>query len=131
MDPDDRFVKETDEDGNKHEYRVEITIELLEGNVASGDQWYVTVNGSETATEYEFTMYALNNDRTKLVIEGDYVPTGHTCSGGYATCISPAICSTCGEAYGNPNPENHDVYCYTKAEDDSKYTTHHDVTCDW
>jgi len=130
MDSDDRFVKETDEYGNQHDYRVEITIELLEGNVASGNQWYVTVNGSATATEYEFTAYSLNNDRTKLVIEGDYLPTGHTCSGGYATCISPAICSTCGKAYGSPNPENHDLYGYKKAKDDSKYTTHHDVTCD-
>ena len=37
--------------------------------------------------------------------EGD--STGHTCTGGTATCIKKAVCTICGQEYGELNPSNH------------------------
>lgn len=33
----------------------------------------------------------------------------HKHSGGTATCMAPAVCTTCGQPYGNTNPNNHDL----------------------
>ena len=39
--------------------------------------------------------------------ETDDEPASCAHTGGTATCMSPAICSLCGEEYGDKNPENH------------------------
>ena len=31
------------------------------------------------------------------------------CSGGTATCAAPAVCATCGQSYGEKDPDNHDL----------------------
>ena len=91
-----------------------------------------TVWESDLCGEHSYGPLTESNTHVCTVCGYETEPgaSDHVCSGGYATCISPANCSTCGEPYGEPNPENHDLYGYPKAEADSKYHTHHDTTCD-
>ena len=47
------------------------------------------------------------------------------CSGGEATCTSPAVCETCGNSYGSVNPDNHTgevVWTKTETTHSSKYS---------
>ena len=107
-------------------YRLEINVMITDSSVVwTGNGIAATVNGVRAEAWRNDDVYA-------TVIMDYYMPKmpEHTCSGGYATCIAPAKCATCGKEYGRPNPENHDVYGYKKAENDSKYTTHHDLKCD-
>ena len=46
-------------------------------------------------------------------------------SGGTATCTAPAVCTTCGQPYGNTNPNNHD-YSQTRMTPTYKAS---DATC--
>lgn len=107
-------------------YRLEITVMITDSSVVwTGNGIMGTINRVEAE--------AWRNDDVYATVMMDYympMMPEHTCSGGYATCIAPAKCATCGKEYGRPNPENHDVYGYKKAENDSKYTTHHDVKCE-
>ena len=107
-------------------YRLEITVMITDPSVVwSGNSIIATVNGAQAEAWRVDDVYAK--------LERDfYMPMmpEHTCSGGYATCVEPAKCSVCGKAYGKPNPENHDIFAYPKADGDSKLYTHHDVKCD-
>ena len=49
----------------------------------------------------------------------------HKHSGGTATCMAPAVCTTCGQPYGNTNPNNHD-YSQTRMTPTYKAS---DATC--
>lgn len=118
----DRFKYEKDEDGNERNYRVEIDVVLNDRYMVVTDSTTCTINGMEG--------WLSRQDDYHCTVEIDFVPSRHTCSGGYATCIAPAKCSTCGKEYGKPNPENHDIFAYPKADGDSKLYTHHDVKCD-
>ena len=124
MSASDTFVYEKDEYGNERNYRLEVHISISDPYTvfADSDNIFVTINGEEA--------WASIIDDYHLIAEYDFVATPHTCSGGYATCIEPAICSTCGKAYGSPNPEHHDIFGYEKDSSHSKYTTHHDLKCD-
>ena len=120
----DKFVYEKDEWGNERNYRVEIRVEIIDPTkIVSDDTLYATINGVDADVWKE--------DDTHAVLEMDFVPSKHTCTGGYATCIAAAKCGTCGKEYGQPNPENHNVYVYKKDAKHSKYKTHHDVKCEW
>ena len=60
---------------------------------------------------------------TNVTKVGDYVYTeGHHCYGGTATCMSPAICESCGEEYGMTDVNNHVAGCVPTY--DSTATTH-------
>lgn len=120
----DRFIYEKDEYGNERYYRLEIHIEITDRYTVIGDptNTYFTVNGRDA--------WGHKEDDYHFVVEIDLLPTGHTCSGGYATCVAPANCSVCGKPYGAPNPENHDIFGYPKAASDPKLQTHHDMKCD-
>ncbi len=41
----------------------------------------------------------------------------HTCSGGTATCMEKAVCSTCGKPYGTVDANNHDWGAWTSNSD--------------
>jgi len=107
-------------------YRLEITVMITDPSVVwTGNGIIGTINRVEAE--------AWRNDDVYATVMMDYympMMPEHTCSGGYATCIEPAKCATCGKEYGKPNPENHDIFAYPKASGDSKLYTHHDVKCD-
>lgn len=67
----------------------------------------VTGNSIEEAYKARFqadnAAYGVSYDDTKKVLQM------HAHSGGTATCTAKAICTTCGQSYGNINPNNHDL----------------------
>lgn len=67
----------------------------------------VTGNSIKEAYRYRFqadnAAYGVSYDDTKKVLQM------HAHSGGTATCTAKAICTTCGQSYGNINPNNHDL----------------------
>mgnify|MGYP005973869809 CR=1 FL=1 len=67
----------------------------------------VTGNSIKEAYEARFqadnAAYGVSYDDTKKVLQM------HAHSGGTATCTAKAICTTCGQSYGNINPNNHDL----------------------
>ena len=72
--------------------------------------------------------------------DGSHTQTD-SCSGGTATCIAKAVCTTCGAEYGEIAPDNHDIVnhdgkaatCTEKGWDDydtckrCDYTTYHEL----
>lgn len=67
----------------------------------------VTGNSIKEAYKASFqadnAAYGVSYDDTKKVLQM------HAHSGGTATCTAKAICTTCGQSYGNINPNNHDL----------------------
>lgn len=67
----------------------------------------VTGNSIKEAYKARFqadnAAYGVSYDDTKKVLQL------HAHSGGTATCTAKAICTTCGQSYGNINPNNHDL----------------------
>ena len=67
----------------------------------------VTGNSIKEAYKARFqadnAAYGVSYDDTKKVLQM------HAHSGGTATCTAKAICTTCGQSYGNINPNNHDL----------------------
>ena len=67
----------------------------------------VTGNGIEETYKDSFqadnAAYGVSYNSTDKVLQL------HKHSGGTATCMAPAVCTTCGQPYGNTNPNNHDL----------------------
>lgn len=107
-------------------YRLEITVLINDpGTVWSGNTILGTINGKAAECWRIDDVYAM--------VQMDYeltIPEGHSCTGGYATCTDPAICTICGKPYGQPNPNNHDIFGRKKADTDPNVATHHDLYCD-
>ncbi len=65
-------------------------------------------------------------EATNVTKIGDYTYNdGHHCYGGTATCMSPAICESCGEGYGEVDATNHVEGCVPSYEKDA--TTHTEI----
>ena len=67
----------------------------------------VTGNSIEEAYKDSFqadnAAYGVSYDGTNKVLQL------HAHTGGTATCTAEAVCTTCGQRYGNTNPNNHDI----------------------
>lgn len=83
----------------------------------------VTGNSIKEAYKASFqadnAAYGVSYDDTKKVLQM------HAHSGGTATCTERAVCTTCGQQYGNTNSNNHD-YSQTKMTPTYKAS---DATC--
>ena len=117
MDGDDVFQY-----GNS--YRVQFTILITDSGTVWSGNLSATINGNRASCWRVDDVYAIVEMYYDLT-----VPAEHECTGGYASCLEPAVCDICGEFYGEPDPENHDIYCYEKSDYDPLKETHHDVMC--
>lgn len=83
----------------------------------------VTGNSIEEAYKARFqadnAAYGVSYNSTDKVLQL------HKHSGGTATCTAEAVCTTCGQSYGNRNPNNHD-YSQTRMTPTYKAS---DATC--
>lgn len=83
----------------------------------------VTGNSIEEAYKDRFqadnAAYGVSYDGTNKVLQL------HAHTGGTATCTAKAVCTTCGQQYGNTNPNNHD-YSQTRMTPTYKAS---DATC--
>lgn len=70
-------------------------------------------DGFDVKKKENFTIYGEKGTvAEKYAKENDFVfvektNDAHKCSGGVATCTQKAVCTNCGVAYGDINPENH------------------------
>lgn len=106
-------------------YRLEITVLITDGST-------IWAEGGISASINGMRASCYRIDDVYAIIEMDFTldpPAAHTCSGGYATCTEAAICSICGEPYGQPDPTQHEPANYPKADRDPKKATHHDLKC--
>ena len=90
--------------------------------------------GTETFTagdplDHDWGAWTSNGDGTHTRTcsrDATHTETGD-CTGGTATCMAKAECETCGEPYGETDPDNHADGCYpewtiSKTEHQQKYT---------
>lgn len=67
------------------------------------------VTGNSIEETYKDSFQADNAAYGVSYNSTDKVLQLHKHSGGTATCMAPAVCTTCGQPYGNTNPNNHDL----------------------
>ena len=67
------------------------------------------VTGNSIEETYKDSFQADNAAYGVSYNSTDKVLQLHKHSGGTATCMAPAVCTTCGQPYGNTNPNNHDI----------------------
>ena len=67
------------------------------------------VTGNSIEETYKDSFQADNAAYGVSYNSTDKVLQLHKQSGGTATCMAPAVCTTCGQPYGNTNPNNHDL----------------------
>lgn len=67
------------------------------------------VTGNSIEETYKDSFQADNAAYGDSYNSTDKVLQLHKHSGGTATCMAPAVCTTCGQPYGNTNPNNHDL----------------------
>lgn len=83
------------------------------------------VTGNSIEETYKDSFQADNAAYGVSYNSTDKVLQLHKHSGGTATCMAPAVCTTCGQPYGNTNPNNHD-YSQTRMTPTYKAS---DATC--
>ena len=67
------------------------------------------VTGNSIEETYKDSFQADNAAYGVSYNSTDKVLQLHKHSGGTATCMAPAVCTPCGQPYGNTNPNNHDL----------------------
>ena len=67
------------------------------------------VTGNSIEETYKDSFQADNAAYGVSYNSTDKVLQLHKHSGGTATCMAPAVCTTCGQPYGNTNPNHHDL----------------------
>lgn len=104
--------------GNKSENPFKLMWDGLEADDTNGEIAVLTFSAPAEAGTYDISVSYEPDE----VIDGDFAPVDlelidgsvtvvdgllHTHEGGEATCSKKAVCSICGEEYGELNPENH------------------------
>ncbi len=78
-------------------------------NTAYGELADHSFNGAPVQLEGDFHAFLCENcgDKTGIQGIGTTVNGKQACSGGTATCSAKAVCTACGDTYGEINPNNH------------------------
>ena len=90
----------------------EVGTETFTSGSPAGHSWGAwTSNGDDTHTRH-------------CTVEGCGGVSAAPCSGGTATCVSAAVCTVCGQTYGNKDAGNHDLK-HTAAKEPGVFVSGH------
>lgn len=84
-------------------------IGITTANAPTAGNPVTIVTGNSIEETYKDSFQADNAAYGVSYNSTDKVLQLHKHSGGTATCMAPAVCTTCGQPYGNTNPNNHDL----------------------
>lgn len=84
-------------------------IGVTTANAPTAGNTVTIVTGNSIEETYKDSFQADNAAYGVSYNSTDKVLQLHKHSGGTATCMAPAVCTTCGQPYGNTNPNNHDL----------------------
>ena len=84
-------------------------IGITTANAPTAGNPVTIVTGNSIEEAYKDSFQADNAAYGVSYNSTDKVLQLHKHSGGTATCMAPAVCTTCGQSYGNKNPNNHDI----------------------
>lgn len=84
-------------------------IGITTANAPTAGNPVTIVTGNSIEETYKARFQADNAAYGVSYNSTDKVLQLHKHSGGTATCMAPAVCTTCGQSYGNKNPNNHDI----------------------
>lgn len=101
-------------------------IGITTANAPTAGNPVTIVTGNSIEEAYEKARFQADNAAYGVSYNStDKVLQLHKHSGGTATCTEKAVCTTCGQQYGNTNPNNHD-YSQTRMTPTYKAS---DATC--
>lgn len=84
-------------------------IGITTANAPTAGNPVTIVTGNSIEEAYKDSFQADNAAYGVSYNSTDKVLQLHKHSGGTATCMAPAVCTTCGQSYGNKNSNNHDI----------------------